>query len=299
MHVLAADRHFLVLVFLNFDFQSIGCRYPALVQSAGGARFEGNACRLPFGDGLLDVRDGEPDVVHHRSDRAAGRRRRVGPLIENDQDAGELDPLTGPDGDTAHGEKDMLVGRDVARIEMPVPVCHARVVGSIGLCPCGARRESGYEPQSRDQFLHGFLPVDHAPRARDLREPSTRSAFCEIRIAPQRQLPAYTNCAMRCDLARRGPFEHRQISSCAVDARLRRPNGTFGRSGECTIARPRSSGLASDPVPPINGAPRRSTCAAATPTLTAPAYFSSAAMRASNGGCVENRLSMLDEIIMA
>jgi hypothetical protein len=60
---------------------------------------------------------------------------------------------------------------------------HARVVGSIGLCPCGARRESGNEPQSWNQFLHGFLPVDCASRARDLRETSTGSAFCEIRIA--------------------------------------------------------------------------------------------------------------------
>src|SRR5262249_21082751 len=68
--------------------------------------------------------------------------------------------------------KDMLVGRDVARIEMPVPIRHARVVGSIGLCPCGARRESGNEPQSRNQFLHGFLLVDRAPCARDLRETS-------------------------------------------------------------------------------------------------------------------------------
>src|SRR5262249_54145981 len=110
----------------------------------------------------------------------------------NDQAAGERGPLTRPDGATARGEKDMLVGRDVARIEMPVPVRHARVVGSIGLCPCGARRESGNEPQSRNQFLHGFLPVDRAPRARDLRETSTGSAFCEIRIAPQRQLPAHT-----------------------------------------------------------------------------------------------------------
>src|SRR5262249_18516154 len=109
----------------------------------------------------------------------------------NDQAAGERGPLTRPDGATARGEKDMLVGRDVTRIEMPVPVRHARVVRSIGLCPCGARRESGNEPQSRNQFLHRFLPVDRAPRARDVREPSTRGAFCEIRIAPQRQLPAY------------------------------------------------------------------------------------------------------------
>src|ERR1700687_4637368 len=131
MHVLAADRLFLVLVFLNFDFQAIGCRHPALVQPAGGARLEGNPCSLPFGDGLLDVRDGEPDVVHHRSDCAAGRRRRVGPLIENDQDAGEHDPFTRPGGDTAHGEKDMLVGRDVARIEINPDTVEAQIQGAI------------------------------------------------------------------------------------------------------------------------------------------------------------------------
>ena len=35
------------------------------------------------------------------------------------------------------------------------------------------------------------------------------------------------------------------------------------------------------------------------PISAAPAYFSSAAMRASNGGCVENRLLVREEIIMA
>src|SRR6516162_1390271 len=42
------------------------------------------------------------------------------------------------------------------------------------------------EPESVSSWL------DRAPRARDPREPSTRSAFCEIRFAPQRQLPAHT-----------------------------------------------------------------------------------------------------------
>ena len=38
--MLAADRLFLGLVFLDFDLQSVGCRHPALVQPAGN-RLEG------------------------------------------------------------------------------------------------------------------------------------------------------------------------------------------------------------------------------------------------------------------
>jgi hypothetical protein len=119
----------------------------------------------------------------------------------------------------------MLIGRDVTRIEMPVPIRHARVVGSIGLCPRSARCESGNEPQSRNQFLHGFLPVDHAPCARNRRETSTGSAFCEIRIAPQRQLPAHTLRVMvrpgRCRRVRCvAPPWHRQRDD---DVRVRSP----------------------------------------------------------------------------
>jgi hypothetical protein len=66
-------------------------------------------------------------MVDDRADRAGGRRRRPGGQIQDHHDARKDHALQRARSalGAAHGQEDFLVGRDVARIEMPVPHGHA------------------------------------------------------------------------------------------------------------------------------------------------------------------------------
>jgi hypothetical protein len=120
-----------------------------LIEPAIVAREYGDAGGLPLCALLLDVLDDEADVVDRGPDRAAGWRRRTRAQMQENDDAGKFYQLeiAGLDRNAAHGHEYLLVGFDVARIEMPVPHGHAGFVRRHGLRQGRSGGEVRCEPQ--------------------------------------------------------------------------------------------------------------------------------------------------------
>jgi hypothetical protein len=86
VHMLALDRHGLVLVFEYLDAQAIRGVLIGLIEAAIAARLYGHTGSLPLGHLLLHVVYDEAHVVDHRSDRRAIGWRCSWSLIERDDD---------------------------------------------------------------------------------------------------------------------------------------------------------------------------------------------------------------------
>src|SRR5215472_9867624 len=141
------DRDRLAPVLQDLDLQPFARRDPRLIGAAVGAGRDVDAGSFPFGDCGGHVWYVEADMIDHGPDRAADRRRRAGTLMQEDDDAWKLHDLEVAwfRRDAAEGDEQLLVGLDVARVEVPVAHGHAEIVRRSGL------RESSSGCQGRDQ----------------------------------------------------------------------------------------------------------------------------------------------------
>jgi hypothetical protein len=135
-------------VFQDFDLQAVRRRDPGLIGPAVTAGLHWQACGLPLGDGLRHVRHEEAGVVDHGAYGAAGRRRRSRPQMQEDHDAGEFHDVESArlGGNAAERHENLLVGLDVARIQMPVPHRYAGFVRRRRLREGRSRRQLRREP---------------------------------------------------------------------------------------------------------------------------------------------------------
>ena len=115
------------------------------------SRLHGEAVRLPFGDGRVEVLHVKPEVIDHRPNRAACRIL----LPQNDIDPRELHHLELfiVHRRAAHLGPETLVRIDILHIEVNVPNGVAGGVGRNQLCMQGSRAESGANEEDPKSHL--------------------------------------------------------------------------------------------------------------------------------------------------
>src|SRR5206468_9237348 len=99
------------------------------------------------------------DMVDNGTHSAALGRWRPRCLVQNHQHARETHgfKIAAFDFGAAHGKEDLLVGSDIAAIEMPMSHGHARLIRRKRLCPrCPCGQTQNYN-QTQDRSFHLLL----------------------------------------------------------------------------------------------------------------------------------------------